>query len=204
MFSQCDRSGATRALVCTTLLSLSHAATGLAQAPATVSLRPQNTACNQALDGQLTLSAAAPAGGLVVQLISSAPNVIPAPAPVTVAAGATSATLRLPCLPPTQSQSVTITATAAGRSATATVTILAPVLTSIALKPNRTRIDSVLSVTTSFTAAVALLGPAPQGGVIVTLLNSDATVIGIPATVTVPAGRSGANFDVRLLRAVPR
>lgn len=204
MSSPYGRPGTSAAHLCMIVLSLLHGATALAQVPATVRLQPQNTACNQALDGQLTLSAAAPAGGLVVQLTSSAPNVIPAPAPVTVAAGATSAALRLPCLPPTQSQSVTITATAAGGSASGTVTILAPVLTSIALKPNQARIDSVLSVTTSFTAAVSLLGPAPLGGVIVTLLNSDATVIGIPATVTIPAGRTGASFDVRLLRAVPR
>jgi hypothetical protein len=179
-------------------------ATARAQSPVRVTLQQTNGVCDRAVTGQLVLSAPAPPGGVEVALSSSATAVIPRPAPVTIAAGAMSAPLRLPCLPPIQSQAVTITATVSGTSASATVTMLAPVLTSFSLKPVETTTTSGASVTTAMVAGVGLLGPAPQGGVIVTLLNSDPSLIGIPATVTVPAGAASANVDVRFLRAVPR
>ncbi len=179
-------------------------ATAQAQSPVTLTLHQANGVCDRAVTGQLTIPAAAPAGGVEVLLSSSATAVIPRPAPVTIAAGATSAALRLTCLPPTQSQAVTITATAGGASTSATVTILAPVLTAFSVKPVQATTSSGASVTTALIAGVGLLGPAPQGGVIVTLLNSDPSLIGIPVTVTVPAGASSANADVRFLRAVSR
>lgn len=175
-----------------------------AQSPVTVTLQQANGVCDRTVTGQLSLPAPAPAGGVEVLLSSSATDVIPRPAPVTIAAGAMSTPLRLACLPPTQSQAVTITATSGGASTSATVTMLAPVLSAFSLKPVQTTTSGGTLVTTALIAGVVLLGPAPQGGVIVTLLNSDPSLIGIPSTVTVPAGASSANADVRFLRAVSR
>ena len=48
----------------------------------------------------------------------------------------------------------------------------------------------------SVTGTVTLLGPAPTGGVVVTLVSSDTTLAQVPASVLVPAGATGASFTV--------
>ena len=49
---------------------------------------------------------------------------------------------------------------------------------------------------TSSTGMVALAGPAPAGGAVISLLNSNPSVATVPATVTIPAGRTSATFPV--------
>ena len=43
---------------------------------------------------------------------------------------------------------------------------------------------------------VTLLNPAPPGGVEVSLVNNDSDFISLPATVFIPAGGTGATFNV--------
>jgi len=49
---------------------------------------------------------------------------------------------------------------------------------------------------TSSTGTVALAGPAPAGGAVISLLNSNPSVATVPATVTIPAGQTSATFPV--------
>jgi hypothetical protein len=49
---------------------------------------------------------------------------------------------------------------------------------------------------TSSTGTVALAGPAPTGGAVISLLNGNPSVATIPATVTIPAGQTSATFTV--------
>lgn len=49
---------------------------------------------------------------------------------------------------------------------------------------------------TSSTGTVALAGPAPAGGAVVSLLNDTPSVATVPASVTIPAGQTSATFGV--------
>lgn len=49
---------------------------------------------------------------------------------------------------------------------------------------------------TSSIGTVALAGPAPAGGAVVSLLNGNPSVATIPATVTIPQGQTSATFTV--------
>jgi len=49
---------------------------------------------------------------------------------------------------------------------------------------------------TSSTGTVALAGPAPAGGAVISLLNSNPSVATVPATVTIPQGQTSAIFPV--------
>jgi hypothetical protein len=49
---------------------------------------------------------------------------------------------------------------------------------------------------TSSTGTVALAGPAPTGGAVISLLNGDPSVATIPGSVTIPEGQTSATFTV--------
>jgi hypothetical protein len=49
---------------------------------------------------------------------------------------------------------------------------------------------------TSSTGTVALAGPAPAGGGVISLLNGNPSVATVPATVTIPEGQTSAAFTV--------
>ncbi|HJP95100.1 MAG TPA: hypothetical protein VJ875_24275 [Pyrinomonadaceae bacterium] len=80
------------------------------------------------------------------------------------------------------------------KSNTATATTqLAGALVSLALNP------TTVTAPTPSTGTVTLSGPAPAGGLTVTLTSSDTRKARVPATVTVQAGQSTANFTVTTL-----
>lgn len=49
---------------------------------------------------------------------------------------------------------------------------------------------------TSFNGSVALVGPAPAGGTVVRLFSNNPSILRPPATVTIPAGATGATFSI--------
>jgi hypothetical protein len=65
-----------------------------------------------------------------------------------------------------------------------------PALSAVGLNPT-----SVTGGSPS-TGTITLTGPAPSGGVVVSLSSSNANVAGVPASVTVAAGTSSASFTV--------
>ncbi|HEY6194098.1 MAG TPA: hypothetical protein VI504_03575 [Candidatus Eisenbacteria bacterium] len=89
-----------------------------------VSLNPASVTGGTSSAGTITLTAAAPSGGLVVKLASNRTTVARVPASVTVAAGASSAAFTATTSAVTAATSATITATLGGavRSATLAVT----------------------------------------------------------------------------------
>lgn len=90
---------------------------------AALSLQPTRVVGGQPATGQVSLSAPAPAGGLVVQLASSNTVLATVPASVTVAAGANSASFTIRSAPTRRNRYVTISATAGGRTLKATLTV---------------------------------------------------------------------------------
>jgi hypothetical protein len=147
-----------------------------------------STSCKQQPFVTVNLNGPAPAGGQVIQLSSSMPAVLSVPPTITAAAGATSANFTATCSPMQQAVAVTLTATANGGSQSAIVNVLAPVLESVSLKREQTG--------TNLLGAARLIGPAPAGGVIVSLVSSHPSIATFPSSVTIPAGSSAANFSV--------
>ena len=90
-----------------------------------VSVSPTSVVGGAASTGTVTLTAAAPTGGMVVSL-SSSNSAATVPASVTVAAGATTATFTASTSAVTAQTPITITATAGSVSRTATLTVNPP------------------------------------------------------------------------------
>lgn len=133
-----------------------------------------------------------------MQLASNMPAVISVAPSVTVPPGANSAAIVLRCTPGTQSLAVSISATANNVTQTAVMNVPSAALEQVALKPEQ----APPLPPTSFLGSVALVGPAPAGGVIVTLSNSHPALLNSPASVTVVAGTKSANFNVAVLSPV--
>ena len=142
--------------------------------------------------GTVTLANPAPAAGAVVTLTTTDATTAPVPATVTVPAGATTATFTINTTV-TTGTTVTITAAYQGSSLGAPLKIDAPpvaiVPTTLTLNP-----DSVNGGSSSL-ATVTLAGPAPAGGLVVTL-SSSSTAAQVPASVTVLANSTTATFTV--------
>ncbi len=138
--------------------------------------------------GKVTLTRPAPAGGLVVSLLASDPNVV-VPATVTVAAGTTTATFTATTVPVTEEKAVAVTARLGTTELSAELEVQPAVLASFTLSP------SSLTGGASSTGTLTLSGPAPLGGLTVSLVSSSAAVV-VPSTVFVAAGSTSATFTV--------
>lgn len=160
-----------------------------------VSLNPSTVVGGNSVTGTVTLTAAAPAGGFVVNLNSSASTVASVPSSVTVPAGATSANFTVSTRAVTSSTNVTITASANNITRTATLTVN-PASSSVTLESLTINPTFVLGGG-SATGTVTLSAPAPAGGVVVQLRSSNSSRASVPSTVTVPAGARSANFTIR-------
>ena len=126
---------ATSAVSSTTMATLSATYLGVNKGTAfTVNPVPPPTLVSLALDpasviggaastGTVTLSAPAPAGGIVVNLSSSKPSLAAVPANLTVAAGTTSRSFPVTTFTTKKNASATISASHAGVTRTATLTV---------------------------------------------------------------------------------
>jgi Subtilase family len=157
-----------------------------------VTLTPGSVNGGSSSTGTVTLSGAAPTGGVTVNLSSNSSSAT-VPSSVTVAAGSTSATFSVNTSAVTASTPVTISASYAGVTMTASLTVMpsssSPTLTSITLNP------SSLTGGSPSTGTVTLSGAAPTGGVTVNL-SSNSTSATVPSSVTVAAGSTSATFSV--------
>jgi hypothetical protein len=158
---------------------------------AALTLNPATVTGGAGSTGTMTLAAAAPAGGVVVALTSSNTNAATVPASVTVAAGATTATFAITSKTVTTATVVTITATYNGAAKAATLTVNPPgALAGLAMNP------ATMIFGSSSTGTVTLTSAAPAGGATVALSSSDWVDFYLPASVTVPAGATFAQFTV--------
>ena len=138
----------------------------------------------------VTVSVAAPSGGLTVAL-SSNNKALTVPASVAVAAGSTTATFAATAGTVTANQSVTVTASLNGTSATAAVTV-SPQVTVSSLQCSPSTIASGGSSTCTITLSQA----APAGGSSVAL-SSNNTAVTVPASATVAAASTTATFTAK-------
>jgi hypothetical protein len=161
----------------------------------TLTLNPSTVTGGDPSQGTVTLSSAAPAGGVVVALSSSNTSVATVPASVTVPAGATSTSF-------TVSTSVvtgggtwsSITASAGGLQRSTTLNVNpappGPGLSTFTLAPT-----SVTGGSNS-TGTVTLTGSVSACCAVVQLSSSNPGVASVPASVVVPVGSSQTTFTV--------
>ena len=188
----------TFAIASSTLVTVSGTYGGTQQAatltvnPPTLSslaLSPTSLFGGSATKGTVTLSGPAPSGGAVIPLTSSNTSVAQVPTSVTVSAGATTATFSVTTTPVTVNASAVISGTY-GVTRSATLTVNVATLSSLTRNPT-----SIVGGNNS-TGTVTLNGAAPAGGALVTLQSSNASAAQVPATVTIAAGSTSANFTI--------
>ena len=152
-----------------------------------VSVNPTAVVGPTGSTGTVTLAGPAPAGGISVSLQSNSSAATVATS-VSVAANATSATFPVTTVAVAGSTPVTITASYNNVSVTATLTVNPPALSAVSVNPT-----SVVGGSPS-TGTVTLTGPAPTGGILVSLQSNNSAVI-VPTSVTVLANTSSITFQ---------
>jgi hypothetical protein len=153
-------------------------------------INPTSVPSGDTAQGVVTISAPAFVSGQIVDLISNSALVV-VPPTVTIGAGRSSISFSIFTTTVTTPTMVTITALLNTSSAQASVTLALPppLLTNLALQPNPVVGGQ------STTGTVQLTQPAPSGGILITLLTNDTvTVPKLPATVTIAAGATQAQF----------
>jgi sugar lactone lactonase YvrE len=110
------------------LLAMLLSSLSVSQTVSSVTLNPASVPAVVSTTGTVTLSAAAPKGGIVVKLASSRPALAQVPANVTVPATAISANFTITTSPSGSQQTATITGTYKTSSQTATLTIRVPLM----------------------------------------------------------------------------
>ncbi|HTP36092.1 MAG TPA: hypothetical protein VMJ75_28145 [Candidatus Acidoferrales bacterium] len=147
---------------------------------------------NSATFCQVSLSQAAPAGGVTVTIADSAPTLLVAPTSWNVSAGSTTATFSVGTQNVPTNQTVTLTASLNGSSQSVTLSLVG---TSSTMSVSSLQCGaSSLSANASTTCTVTLSQAAPAGGATVTLDNNMTTVLTAPSSVSVPAGTTSAQF----------
>jgi len=156
-----------------------------------LTLSPTSLVGGTSTTATVTLLDPAPAGGSMLTLTSSdAAASVPATLPVP--AGATTATFEIATTSVSTEKSVTISWTD-GVTTRQAVLDVTPSLTLIGFS-----IDPLLIVAGGGgTGTVALNGPAPTGGMVVTLSSAFSQAVSLPSTVTIAAGASLATFAVQ-------
>ncbi|MGV8040941.1 MAG: carboxypeptidase regulatory-like domain-containing protein [Thermoanaerobaculaceae bacterium] len=154
-----------------------------------VSLEPTAVLGGAPVQGTVTLTYAAAAGGTDVQLASTN-QAASVPASVTVPEGQASATFQVATSRVASPVSVEIQATSGSVTRTAALQLDAYRPTGLGLSP-----ASVLGSLSS-SGTVVLNAPAPDGGVEVALTSANPGVASVPASITVPTGATQATFTV--------
>lgn len=144
--------------------------------------------------GTVTTSSAAPVGGFSVGLSSSNESVLTVPDFVIIPQGETSATFAVNTVAVGSDQDVDVTATLGTSSQTVTVVVTPGSLQSLTFNPN-----SVRGIQTT-RCTIMMDGPAPAGGIALTLTTTNPAIAYIPANVTIPAGQSSITFTVSTRR----
>jgi hypothetical protein len=160
--------------------------------PTSLTLDPESVTAGETSTGTVVLSAAAPAGGTAVSLVSNNTSAATVPPSVTVAEGQTTATFTVTTHPVAAGTGVAISANSGGTTRTASLWITPAGVTLDAL----TLAPTVVASGETSEGTVTLTGPAPDGGAAVALLSHDTTRATVPPAVTVPAGATSATFTV--------
>jgi LmbE family N-acetylglucosaminyl deacetylase len=156
-----------------------------------LAVNPASVASGSSAVGTVTLSGVAPQGA-VVSLSNTNAAIATVPATVDVSPGESTATFKISTVYVASTTSLTISATLGGVTQSAPLTVLQPpvILSSVTVSP------TTVGGGNSTTGTAVLSGPAMAGGAVVGLASSSSVTAAVPATVTVPAGATSANFPI--------
>ncbi len=169
---------------------------------ASVTLDPVAVTGGNPATGTITLTGVAPAGGIVVPLLSSHPDYAAVPASVNVPAGATSATFPITTSVVPFSFDVAIEAIGS-QSATRKLALKTPGprLTAFNLSASTVSGGSTLTGTVTFSGPIPT-SPFPATGDALVTLKSTHPAVGFLPIVAVPVGQTSATFSIGV-RNVP-
>ncbi len=158
---------------------------------ASITVSPTSVAPGDAVQVTVAVGAAAPAGGLNLSFLSTAPAILPTPAAVQIPEGESSVSFALTAGGATLMgpSSLKLYATDGTVSSAAPLTIVPVVnLTSLTANP----VEGGFSTY----GAINLSIPAQAGGAVVALTSGDANLAAVPATVVLPQGYSALSFAI--------
>jgi hypothetical protein len=155
-----------------------------------LTLNPSSVTGSKPSKATVALSNPAPAGGVVITLVSSDTSIATVPASTTIAEGQTSRTFSVATKAVTTTTTVEISATFDGVTKTASLTVFRPALKTLALSPATFPGGCGQSI-----GKVTLTGKAPAGGVAVALSDTN-PVASVPTSVMVPDGTTSATFVI--------
>ena len=172
-------------------LTINPTAAGQGQI-AGLSLSPGTVDGGDPSTGTVTLSGAAPAGGVLVTLASNDTNAS-VPGSIVIPEGETTGQFTVSTSPTASPKTAQITATSAN-SVNANLSIAATSagqgqISGLSLSP------STVEGGDPSTGAVTLASPAPVGGILVTL-SSDDTGATVPTSIVIPEGQTSGQFTV--------
>jgi hypothetical protein len=150
---------------------------------------PSTTYGGASTQARVTLNGPAPAGGATVRIISDMPNV-EVPQTVFIPAGATDAMAAPITTPVVHGATVGPLRASFGQKWQQSGLGMFPIVYSLALNS-----DAVVGGN-SLTGTVTLLRPALAGGVTVTLISADTSLVRPPAHVVVPEGETAVSFPI--------
>lgn len=157
---------------------------------ATLSFTPNPLFGGQSVTGKLTLSGAAPPGGLTATLGSDNSAVAQVPSSVAIAGGATSVTFPVTTFGVPSSTTAVIRATVNGVTWAITVYVYPPWIAGLSFSPNPVRLGATV------TGTISISGAAPPAGQVVTLSSSNPAVAQVPSTIKIAAGANSAAFPI--------
>jgi hypothetical protein len=150
---------------------------------------PSSVSGGNATQARVTLTQPAPAGGVTVKVASDMAGV-ETPTSVFIPAGATDATVSPITTSPVGSAAVGTIRAAYGTTWQQSSLGFFPLLWGHSLGA-----ETVIGGDAT-TGTVTLLNPAPAGGAVVTLVSADPATVTLPPTVFIPAGGTGASFNI--------
>ncbi|WP_025225717.1 hypothetical protein [Fimbriimonas ginsengisoli] len=156
--------------------------------PASLTLAPTSVTGGTSSKATVTLTGAAPAGGIDIAL-SCDKSYAQTPASIHLTTGATSGIFTVTSSAVDADGKAAITTAVGGGTKSANLTVLSPPVASVAVDP------AIVTGGTSATGKVFLVNPAPAGGVVVTL-QSDRSFATPPVSVRVPVGSVSTTFTV--------
>lgn len=154
-----------------------------------LTLSPSTVLGGDSVQGTVTLSQVASAGGATVKLSVNSGDA-QVPLSVTVPAGSLSATFTVTTTGIPGTETISVLAALGSSQKSASLTITPSVLSSLVLTPNTVVGGNPVSAT------VSLNGAAPAGGVIITLSASSGQAIP-PGSISIPAGSQSATFQIQ-------
>src|SRR3954463_12551428 len=150
---------------------------------------PSSVSGGNSTQARVTLTQPAPAGGITVKVASDTAGV-ETPASVFIPAGATDAMVTPITTSPVGDAAVGTLRAAYGATWQQSSLGRSPLLWGHSLGA-----ETVVGGNAT-TGTVTLLNPAPPGGAAVSLVSADPAVVGLPPSVFIPAGGTGASFNI--------